>query len=104
MWKGENTTPQKITFGDIKTSFGEMMSLLYTPKHSLRSVDYDSLGEQKITNLKQIFGEEGFNNIKRTYNTFGKLLAKAKTNPIMFAPILFSVLDNNLKTYFTGKP
>ena len=104
MWKGENTTPQKITFGDIKTSFGEMMSLLYTPKYSLRSVDYDSLGEQKIVNLKQIFGEEGFNNIKRTYNTFGKLLAKAKTNPIMFAPILFSVLDNNLKTYFTGKP
>ena len=45
-----------------------------------------------------------FNNIKRTYDTVGKLLAKAKTNPIMFTPILFSVLDKNLKTYFTGKP
>ena len=28
VWKGDNTTPQKITFGDIKTSFGEMMNLL----------------------------------------------------------------------------
>ena len=104
VWKGDNTIPQKITFGDIKTSFGETMNLLSNPKLALRSIDYDSLGEQKISNLKQIYGDSGFNNIKRTYNTIGKLLAKAKTNPIMFAPILFSVLDRNLKTYFTGKP
>lgn len=104
VWKGDNMTPQKITFGDIKTSFGEMMNLLSNPKLALRSIDYDSLDEQKISNLKQIYGETGFNNIKRTYNTIGKLLAKAKTNPIMFAPILFTVLDKNLKTHFTGKP
>lgn len=104
IWKGDNITPQKITFGDIKTSFGEIMNLLSNPKLTLRSIDYDSLGEQKISDLKQIYGDSGFNNIKRTYDTVGKLLAKAKTNPIMFAPILFSVLDKNLKTYFTGKP
>ena len=104
VWKGDNTTPQKITFGDIKTSFGETMNLLSNPRLALRSIDYDSLGEQKISDLKQIYGDSGFNNIKRTYDTVGKLLAKAKTNPVMFAPILFSVLDKNLKTYFTGKP
>jgi len=81
-----------------------MMNLLSNPKLALRSIDYDALSEQKISNLKQIYGETGFNNIKRTYDIVGKLLAKAKINPIMFAPILFTVLDRNLRTYFTGKP
>lgn len=104
IWKGDSTTPQRITFSDIKTSFGETMNLLNNPKFALGMIDYDNLDPQKVSNLKQIYGEQGFNNIKRTYNTVGKLLAKAKINPVMFAPILFTILDQKLKTYFAGKP
>ena len=104
VWKGDNIIPQKLTFSDIKTSFGEIMNLLSNSKISLSRINYQGLDQQKISDLKQIYGEVGFNNIMNNYPTIGSLLAKAKINPVMFAPILFSVLDQNSKTYFTGRP
>lgn len=99
VWNKDSVTLQRMTFQEVNTAHTILMQILNNPDLRDREIYYKGMNPQMEQGLKQLYGENSWEIIKSEFNTLGKLLAKAKSNPILFTPLLFAVIETHSNTY-----